>query len=227
LSINNIIIAGSKGLIGSVITSSFHELGYRIIELDLTLGHDLTDEFFVKDFFTKNKAEGLINLFALNDHVDSQRGSNRLMDIELQVFERYLKVNLISLFSVCREYARNNETGTIVNFTSTYGMVSPNPCLYDGDEKNIAYGVSKAGVIQLTRHLAVHLAPRIRVNCVMPGGVKHKQSDSFQMKYKKFTPLGRMMDVNELIGIVRFLVSEESSYCTGSVYAVDGGWTAW
>jgi NAD(P)-dependent dehydrogenase (short-subunit alcohol dehydrogenase family) len=222
-----IIIAGSKGLIGSTITSMFYEADYDVIELDLTLGHDLTDEKFAKDFFIKNHASGLINLFALNDHIDAKRTSNKLMDIELSVFDAYLKINLTALFSVCREFARNNDTGAIVNFTSTYGMVSPNPCLYDNDEKNIAYGVSKAGVIQLTRHLAVHLAPRIRVNCIMPGGVKHKQSEEFQQNYGKLTPMNRMMEAKELVGMIRLLVSKEASYCTGGVYAVDGGWTVW
>jgi NAD(P)-dependent dehydrogenase (short-subunit alcohol dehydrogenase family) len=105
-------------------------------------------------------------------------------------------------------------------------MVSPNPCLYDNDEKNIAYGVSKAGVVQLTRHLAVHLAPRIRVNCIMPGGVKHKQSEEFQKRYG-VTPMQRMMEAEELSGMVKLLISEDASYCTGGIYAVDGGWTIW
>jgi NAD(P)-dependent dehydrogenase (short-subunit alcohol dehydrogenase family) len=147
---NKLIIAGSKGLIGSAVTSAFLQSGYDVIELDLALGHDLTDETFVKDFFARNKAYGLINLFALNDHVDSSRKSNKLMDIDLKVFDMYLKVNLTALFSVCREFARNNDTGSIVNFTSTYGVVSPNPSLYDNDEKNIAHGVCKVGVIRLT-----------------------------------------------------------------------------
>jgi NAD(P)-dependent dehydrogenase (short-subunit alcohol dehydrogenase family) len=201
--------------------------GYDIIELDLALGHDLANEKFVKEFFVDHHAYGLINLFALNDHIDSSRASNKLMDIDLKIFDAYLKVNLTTLFSVCREFARNNETGSIVNFTSTYGAVSPNPCLYDNDEKNIAYGVSKAGVIQLTRHLAVHLAPRIRANCVMPGGVRHKQSEVFQKQYGKLTPMGRMMDAEELLGMIKLLISQDASYCTGGVYAVDGGWTIW
>jgi gluconate 5-dehydrogenase len=149
------------------------------------------------------------------------------MDLDLKVFEKYLSVNLTALFSVCREFARNNESGSIVNFTSIYGLVSPQPKLYGGDEKNIAYGVSKAGVIQLTKHLAVHLAPNFRVNCIAPGGVSHTQDDGFRRRYAEFTPLRRMMDVQELFGIIEFLISDQSSYCTGSVYSVDGGWTAW
>jgi NAD(P)-dependent dehydrogenase (short-subunit alcohol dehydrogenase family) len=221
------IISGARGLIGSTITAWMKNADYDIIELDLALGHDLTNERFVKNFFAEHPAHGLINLFALNDHIDSNRTSNRLMDIDLNIFNEYLKVNLTALFSVCREFARNNESGSIVNFTSTYGVVSPNPCLYDNDEKNIAYGVSKAGVIQLTRHLAVHFAPKIRVNCIMPGGVKHKQSEIFQERYGKLTPMGRMMEAGELFGMIKLLISQDASYCTGGLYAVDGGWTIW
>jgi NAD(P)-dependent dehydrogenase (short-subunit alcohol dehydrogenase family) len=65
------------------------------------------------------------------------------------------------------------------------------------------------------------------VNCIMPGGVKHQQSKEFQKNYGKLMPLGRMMNVKELIGMVRLLVSKDSSYCTGGMYAVDGGWKAW
>ena len=224
---NDIIIAGSRGLIGSAVTSYFREKGNDVKELDLSLGHDLSNESFVKEWFKKNPAKALINLFALNDHVDSGRSSNKLMDISLETFDKFLHINLTALFSVCREFARSNKRGSIVNFTSTYGLVSPHISLYEGDEKNIAYGVSKAGVVQLTRHLAVHLAPDFRVNCVAPGGVRHNQDDSFQKAYGKLTPLGRMMEVGELFGLIDLLVSDQASYCTGAVYKVDGGWTAW
>lgn len=221
------IVAGSEGLIGSAITKYLLEKGYLVEEIDIKLGHDLTDEGFVKAWFSKNKASALVNLFALNHHIDASSTSNKLMDIDLKTFEKYLQINVTSLFSVCREFARNNETGSIVNFASTYGLVSPLPKLYGNDEKNIAYGVSKAAVIQLTRHLAVHLAPNFRVNCIAPGGVRHEQNEKFQKQYGELTPLGRMMEVEELFGIVEFLISEQSSYCTGSVYTVDGGWTSW
>jgi NAD(P)-dependent dehydrogenase (short-subunit alcohol dehydrogenase family) len=200
---------------------------HKIVELDLTLGHDLSDEKFVKEWFSKNQANSLVNLFALNDHIEPGRQSNKLFDISLDLFNKFLQVNIIALFSVCREFARSNSSGSIVNFSSTYGYVSPNPKLYEPNEKNIAYGISKAGVIQLTKHLAVHLAPHFRVNCIAPGGVKYKQSPEFQRLYGSFTPLGRMMDVEEICGMVEFLISNKSSYCTGGVYVVDGGWIAW
>jgi len=223
---NKVIITGARGLIGTAVTKYLKEMKYKVVELDLTLGHDLTDEKFVKEWFSKNLASSLVNLFALNDHIEPGRKSNKLFDISLDLFNNFLQVNIIALFSVCREYARSNSSGSIVNFASTYGHVSPNPKLYEPNEKNIAYGISKAGVIQLTKHLAVHLAPHFRVNCIAPGGVKHKQSPEFQSLYGSLTPLGRMMEVEEICGMVEFLISNKSSYCTGGVYVVDGGWTA-
>jgi NAD(P)-dependent dehydrogenase (short-subunit alcohol dehydrogenase family) len=222
-----IIITGSEGLIGKSICKYLKNKGHVIIECDLLLGHDLTNEEFVKEWFKRNKATYLINLFAFNDHIDSKRKNTNIFNISLNSFEKYLKINLTSLFSVCREFSRNNKEGAIVNFSSTYGIVSPLPHLYGKSEKHIGYSVSKAGVIQLSRHLAIHLAPNIRVNCIVPGGVKYKQNKKFINDYSKQTPLKRMMNIKELNRIVEYLCSEESSYVTAAVFTIDGGWTAW
>ena len=200
---------------------------HQILKLDLSLGHDLTDEKFVKSWFKKNKANSLINCFAMNDHVDNKRKKQTLFNIPLDSFSNYLNVNLIALFSVCREFARNNKKGSIVNFSATTGIVSARPDLYNGSHKHIGYSVSKAGVINLTKYLATHLGPSIRVNCVAPGGVKFKQDSNFIKKYSKHTPLGRMMKKNELNSLIEFLSSENSSYVTGAVMVIDGGWTIW
>jgi len=195
--------------------------------LDLKLGHDLSDEKFVKKWFKENHADYLVNCFALNDHVDQKRKKSTLYNFSLESFNDYLQVNLTSLFSVCREFSKNNKMGSVVNFSSTYGLVSPNPNLYNGSHKHIAYGVSKAGVINLTKYLATHLAPNIRVNCVIPGGVLSKQSKKFRDSYSKLTPMKRMMRKNELNEIIEFLCSNNSSYTTGSVFVIDGGYTIW
>ena len=221
-----IILTGSKGLIGSELLK-FLNKKYKILELDLKLGHDLTNEKFVKKWFKENKADYLVNCFAMNDHIDKTRKKNTLYSISLQSFNDFLSVNLTSLFSVCREFSKNNKSGSIVNFSSTYGIVSPRPDMYDGSHKHIAYGVSKAGVINLTKYLATHLAPKIRVNCIVPGGVLFKQSKKFRDTYSKLPPMKRMMSKNELNEIVEFLCSSKSSYTTGSVFVIDGGFTIW
>jgi len=222
-----VIVTGSEGLIGKEVARYLTKKGYQVYRCDLKLGHDLTDEQSVKQWFRKHKASYLVNLFGLNEHVSASRKSKSVFDVSLDSFEDYLKINLTSLFSVCRAFAANNKKGSIVNFSSTYGLVSPYPELYKKGPKHIGYVVSKTGVIGLSRYLAVHLAPHIRVNCIAPGGVLAKQGKDFVRAYGQRTPLKRMMRVSELNKLVEYFCSEDSSYTTGAVFAVDGGWTAW
>ena len=93
-----IIIAGSEGLLGKEITRYLESLENIIIRCDLSLGQDLTDENFVKNFFKENKADCLINLYAVNPHIDSKEQSTNLFDITLNSLNLYLQVNLLSLF---------------------------------------------------------------------------------------------------------------------------------
>lgn len=221
-----IAITGSEGLIGKEL-SEYLSKSHEIFKLDLELGHDLTDETFVKDWFSENHVDSLVNCFALNDHVAHGESRGTLYDISLNSFSKFLDVNLVALFSVCREFAKNNENGTIVNFSASTGIVSARPDLYDGKHKHIGYSVSKAGVINLTKFLATHMAPKIRVNCLAPGGVEFDQDEEFKTKYAHLTPLKRMMKKHELNEIVEYLCSSTSSYVTGATFVVDGGWTIW
>ena len=220
-----VIVTGSNGLIGKSICNSLQQDGYEVIKVDLALGHDLTDEEFVKEFFMSNKANALINLFALNHHIEEGNSNSDLFNISLNSFKHYLNTNITALFSVCREFAKHNK-GSIVNFSSTYGVVSPRLDLYNNEQKHIGYSVSKSAVLMLTKHLATHLAPHIRVNTVIPGGVEHTQDNEFKNKYSIHTPLGRMMKINELYGTIEYLISNKSSYVTGTEIKIDGGWTA-
>lgn len=236
-----IIVTGSEGLIGKAVVKYLGSMtepsirlenwdGYdpvhQVVELDLK-DLDFNDENHVKAKLLSFKADALINCFALNNHWQPQSTGDRIMDISLGSFDAYLKTNVTALFSVCREFRRNNPKGSIVNFSSTYGLGSPRPDMYGDGEKHIAYGVSKAAVIQLTKHLATHWAPDMRVNCIVPGGVENGQSQEFIDAYSKHTPIGRMAKVEEIWRLVEFLISDKASYCTGGVYPVDGGWTAW
>lgn len=125
-----IIVTGSEGLLGKEI-ADFLEKNNEVIRLDLKLGHDLCNEKFVLEFFNKNKADCLVNCFAFNDHVKKGEKRGTIFDITLESFNEFLEINLTTLFSVCRQFAKNNEKGSIVNFSATTGIVSARPDIYD------------------------------------------------------------------------------------------------
>ena len=102
------IITGSEGLIGASVSSYMKDL-YKTKKISLRFGHDLTDEIFVKEWFSQNKAEYLVNCFALNDHVYNNKENKTLFDVSLDSVSKYLLVNVVSMFSVCREFAKSQD----------------------------------------------------------------------------------------------------------------------
>jgi NAD(P)-dependent dehydrogenase (short-subunit alcohol dehydrogenase family) len=131
--------------------------------------------------------------------------------------------------------ARGASAGSIVNVSSTYGVVTPDQSVYDyrragGAEyfKPVGYSVAKSGVLNFTRWLAEYCAPLgIRVNTLVPGGVREQEhAPEFIAEYEKRTPLGRMAAETDYDGAIVFLASPASAYMTGATLVVDGGWTA-
>lgn len=124
----------------------------------------------------------------------------------------------------------HGQTASIVNIASMYGVVSPDPGLYDDDlhRQPPDYGAAKASLIQYTRYLATHLAEHsIRANAVSPGPFPKSADEAFLRRLEARVPLKRTGRPEELASAVLFLASEASSYITGANLAVDGGWTAW
>lgn len=123
---------------------------------------------------------------------------------------------------------------SVINISSMYGVVSPDPAIYGDSGLNSPpqYGAAKAGMVQLSRYLAVHLASHpIRVNSITPGPfprteIQNEMPDFCQRLVQK-VPVKRLGMPEELIGPVLFLASDASSFVTGINLPVDGGWTAW
>ena len=143
-----------------------------------------------------------------------------------------MRVNVGSAFVMTQEARKalvDSGHGSIVLFSSIYGMVGPDLRLYDGTAmaNPAAYGVSKAGLDQFTRYLATTLAPQVRANSITPGGVWRGQPQEFCDRYVHRTPLARMATEEDFKGAVAYLCSDLSQYVTGHNLVVDGGWTAW
>lgn len=130
---------------------------------------------------------------------------------------------------MCR-LAKQMTRGSIINIASIYGVVSPDFRTYENTEiagSPIEYTATKSAVIGMTKYLAVEMAPKVRVNCISPGGVENGHSEQFKANYGNRVPLGRMAKPDEFNGAVVFLASDASRYVTGHNLVIDGGLTAW
>ena len=150
-------------------------------------------------------------------------------DQSAEDFRGQLEVNLTGAFLCAQRFGRRmlaRGRGNIVNVASVLGTVA------SGQIPQAAYAASKGGLIQLTRELAAQWARRgVRVNALAPGWFPTEMTgdmfdDPRSLKWMRTrTPMGRGGELDELVGPLLFLASEASSFVTGHVLTVDGGWT--
>lgn len=155
-----------------------------------------------------------------------------------QSFDRVMMVNVKGIVLCCQVIGgqmAKEDRGSIINVCSIYGVVSPDQRIYEYRRKNgspfykpVVYSVSKSALLNLTRYLATYWAEKnVRVNTLTFAGVFNNQDKEFLKSYCTRVPLGRMAREDEYNGAIQFLLSEASSYMTGSNLIIDGGWTAW
>ena len=163
----------------------------------------------------------LVNMAGINPVV---RASVDLSDDD---WRDVIDVNLSGTFFCCREAGRvmlAQGGGSIVNVSSAHGSTAA--------VRMAAYGAGKGGVENLTRSLAVEWATSgVRVNCVAPGYFRTAMTDAYLNSpygdaVRASTPMHRFGEPEELGGVVVFLASGQSSFMTGAIVTVDGGWTA-
>jgi meso-butanediol dehydrogenase / (S,S)-butanediol dehydrogenase / diacetyl reductase len=161
---------------------------------------------------------------------------HKFLDITPEEWERVIAVNLTGVFYVAQTAARHMwerfssnlssgspGTGVILQTASTNGLV--------GQPFYADYNATKAGVIELTKTMALELAPKVRVCAVAPGYVltpmqRAEYSDAMLEEVNRKVPLGRHATPEEIAGLFAYLASDDAAYITGQVITIDGGETA-
>ncbi|MGD1024286.1 MAG: SDR family oxidoreductase [Candidatus Sulfotelmatobacter sp.] len=201
---------------------------------------DITDENAVRTHLDKI-AQAHNRLDILVNNANSGRPGT-IHSATAEDFHHAYRVNVVAAFQLLqlslpllRESGKRTAGGaSVVNISSMYGSVSPDPSIYGTSGANSPpyYGSAKAALIQLTRYAACHLASdRIRVNCISPGPFPASEflerDPGFGDRLSAKVPMGRVGSPHEVEGPLLFLASDAASYVTGANLAVDGGWTAW
>jgi len=157
---------------------------------------------------------------------------------EPEDFDRLLNVNVRSVYLVTRAFlpllltasGDGGPVGTVVNIASVAGLV--------GIKQRFAYCTTKGAVVAMTRQLAVEYPKTLRVNAICPGTVETPFVEGYLEKFHSHNkeevraelrarqPIGRLGRPEEVASMVRYLASDEAAFITGSLFAIDGGWTA-
>lgn len=252
-----IVITGGLGKLGSRFARAFLDRGARVAVWDVssdvesqTEGNlvmqkvDVTSAESIEASLERlvtlwGVPDGLLNNAALDSPPDASSEENGPFESYPEnSWDRVFSVNVKGVFLVTRAVGAlmaSRGSGSIVNVSSIYGIVSPDQRLYENRRsrgeiffKPPAYSASKSALLNLTRYLATYWAPQgIRVNTITFGGVAGGQEDRFVKAYCERTPLARMAIPEDYFGGLIFLLSDASSYMTGANLVIDGGWTAW
>lgn len=184
----------------------------------------------------------LINNAANNPKMEEKSanlGNIRFDNFPMDIWMGDIAVGLTGAFLCSKVFGKameDQQKGVILNISSDLGIIAPDQRIYRKDgvkEENqvikpVTYSVIKHGLLGLTKYLATYWANRnIRVNAICPAGVENGQDQDFIKKLTSLIPMGRMANVEEYQCTILYMISEASSYMTGSTVIVDGGRTCW
>ena len=241
-----VITGGSKGL-GYAMAAGLASAGANVMLVNrnaqegIAAAQEITRDFgttaisFGADITVREQTEAMakvaMDTFSKIDILINSAGINirgPIDEVSPEDFQKVMEVNVSGTWLCSRAvapYMKKNAGGKIINLASTLGLV--------GLANRTPYASSKGAVVQMTRALALELAPfNINVNAICPGpfltemNIPIADSDEAKKFVVGATALGRWARLEEIQGAAIFLASDAASYMVGSMLTVDGGWTA-
>lgn len=234
-----ILIFGANGRLGQHIVSKLND-EYQITAVDIqeqstiTCGdyRQLTCLEDVGSLYSNNLYYAVIHCQQIKPAGFTQ---TNLLELGIEEYDKIMDTNLKLSFLSTQCYVKSNVhsddeiKGRIINFVSTYSIISSNPSLYDGTEMGnpVHYTISKAGLLGLTKYVAANIREYgVLCNSIAPHGIENNQGSQFKDNFAKRNPMSRLSTPSEVLPAIKFLLDEENTYVNGANIAVDGGWTA-
>ena len=242
------LVTGAASGIGAATAREFASAGATVLVADINV---TAAEAFAAtlpcaqalhlDVTSRDSIASAVSRLSRLDILVNNAGIGHVGSIEAtepEEFDRLLNVNVRSVYLVTRAFlplllasqTTAGRTGCIVNIASVAGLV--------GIKQRFAYCTTKGAVVAMTRQLAVEYPKTLRVNAVCPGTVETPFVEGYLEKFHKHNkeevraelrarqPIGRLGQPEEIASMVRYLASSEASFITGSLFTIDGGWTA-
>ena len=247
-----IVITGGAGLLGSCFCSAIAEQGGTAIIADLDIAAatavaekiranggeaeavvlNITDTASVDNLIVSLiERYGRIDAVVNNAYPRNKNWGRKLEDVTYTDFCENVNMHLGGYFLVAQRFAqcfRAHKRGHIVNIASIYGVMAPRFEVYADTNMTMAveYAAIKSAVIHLSRYFAQYFkADGVRCNSISPGGIFDHQPDGFIEKYKSHCGVKGMLDPQDLIGTLVFLLSDASQYINGQNIVVDDGFS--
>lgn len=249
-----IVITGGAGLLGNAFCEIIIQNGGISVIADLDEKKGLKVEKEFKDKFNSenvfyhklditSKASinelikkliekyGKIDALVNNAYPRNKNYGRHFFDVEYGDFCENVNMHLGGYFLMCQQFAKyfkEQGFGNIINIASIYGVIAPKFEIYENTQMTtpVEYAVIKSGIIHLTKYLAKYLkGTGIRVNSISPGGILDNQPEIFVKKYNSYCSTKGMLDAQDIVGTLLFLLSDESKYVNGQNIIIDDGFT--